>query len=165
MKIVTWKNTDHALLFGEPLSENFVQKNIIPIAHTQDASEYVGISFEEITPEVCVEITSLETDKYYFIYNPQMGYYLTQELISYILKDLRQKELIKITVNIDGIILNGDEDAQNRLSRAFGVMSDIDVVNWKAFDNTFVQLTKDQVKRAIIASGTEQTNLWIKYSL
>jgi hypothetical protein len=51
------------------------------------------------------------------------------------------------------------------MARAFSVMSDTDSIQWKGFNNTFVTLTKADLKEALLLAGQLQTELWLKYSL
>jgi hypothetical protein len=169
IKLVKFLAKDSEVLFGKismlQTETTFIKKNILPIAHTQNADEYVGLCFEDIVPDVCTIITQIEADKYYFFYSPKDGNYLTLDLVSKVLKDLRQIELDKLTITVDSMILDVNEDSQNRLSRALSVMNNTDNVMWKSFDNTFVSLTKIQIRQALLLAGFSQTQLWLKYTL
>jgi hypothetical protein len=170
MKLVKWLAEDSVTLFGSihdmsGLPNVTEPKNIIPIAHTQNASEYVGLSFEEITPTECTEITDVPLDTYYFFHNPQNGksYWLTMELVTIAVNDLREKELLKATVEFNGIIYDADEVSQDRISRTIVAMNDNETFPWKNYNNTFVELTKEELRSLLRLAGLKQKELWLKY--
>jgi hypothetical protein len=170
MKLVKFKAEDSSKLFGSYIINNEVQseftpKNIIPIAHTQDASEYIGISFEDTTPLECTEITEIEADKYYFFFSPIHGYWLTLDLVDIALKILRDKELEGLTVTLNEQVFNADEKSQDRISRAISALNDQETTYWKTFHNIFVSVSKEDFKSILRLAGSAQTELWIKYSL
>jgi len=164
MKIVTWSALDSQTIFGT--MEAPIQANIIAIAHKEDASEYVGVSFETVTPTVCTEITTIPADTYYFFYRPMLGYWLTLELVTEVLKDIRTKEAELITVTVGTKVLDGNETAQERMARAYLILGDTgSTPDWKAHDNTFVTMTGLEFKEALLLAGQAQSALWRKYSL
>lgn len=73
----------------------------------------------------------------------------------------RQQKLDSLTVEVDGMIFDGDEDSQNRMSRAAFSMSDDDLIGWVLNDNSSVQVSKAQLCQALKLAGTKQTELWI----
>ena len=80
-------------------------------------------------------------------------------------KQLRADYVSKITVEIDGMIFDGDETSQERMSRtvvaaaATGEPGDA-TTTWVLHDNTIAQPTISQLARALRAAGEEQTKLW-----
>lgn len=164
MKLITWLATDTEALFGTMEAPTNV--NIVPISHTQDASEYLGLSFEAVTPVVCAEITNVPADTFYFTYKPIMGHWATNELALMAAKELRDAELEKIVVEVDGILLDGNEKAQERMTRAAFILGDTgSTPDWKTADNQFVNVTGAQFKQAVALAGQAQSALWRKYSL
>jgi hypothetical protein len=161
MKLLHWKAEDTVKIFGS--IEAPILSTILPIAHTQDASEYIGVIFDDIINDICTEITDIPVN-YYFFYRPSLGNWLTKDLVLFVLKDLRQKELNALTVTIDNNIFDADEDSQNRMSRAITAMSDTDTIMWKLHDNTFGSITKEALKGVLLQAGIKQTELWLKYS-
>ena len=67
----------------------------------------------------------------------------------------------KITVEVDGMIFDGDEKAQERMARAV-VMADSleEKTNWVLHDNTVAQVSAGQLKQACRLAGQKQTELW-----
>ena len=173
IRLVKWLSKDTNALFGEPkllLLEDttitpVVKKDIVAIAHTLDASEYIGICFEEILPMGCTMVDNLEENKYYFFYSPIDGNWLTYDLVRSVLKKMKLSELEKLTITLpNALVLDANEEAQNRMMRAIGVMNDTDTIQWKSFYNTFATLTKADLKEALVLSGQSQTSLWLKYT-
>ena len=80
-------------------------------------------------------------------------------------KQERANAVSKITVEIDGMIFDGDEVSQERMSRtvvaaaATGETGDA-TTTWVLHDNTIAQPTISQLARALRAAGEEQTKLW-----
>jgi len=71
----------------------------------------------------------------------------------------------KIKVEVDGMIFDGDETAQTRMSRtisaaqALGV-PDTETRTWVLADNTVAEPTIAQLAKALKLAGDEQTRLW-----
>ena len=80
-------------------------------------------------------------------------------------KQERADAVSKITVEIDGMVFDGDETSQERMSRtivaaaATGETGDA-TTTWVLHDNTIAQPTISQLARALRAAGEEQTKLW-----
>lgn len=80
-------------------------------------------------------------------------------------KNERSNAVSKITVEIDGMVFDGDEISQERMSRtvvaaaATGEPGDA-TTTWVLHDNTIAQPTISQLARALRAAGEEQTKLW-----
>lgn len=80
-------------------------------------------------------------------------------------KQERSNAVSKITVEIDGMIFDGDEVSQERMSRtvvaaaATGEPGDA-TTTWILHDNTIAQPTISQLARALRAAGEAQTKLW-----
>ena len=161
MTLLKWSSSDSIKIFGT--IEERISSNIIAIAHTQDASEYIGILFEDDQiPESCSIIDTFEQDKYYFIYQPSQGYWLTDNLISFVIKDCRQKELDSLIIEYNGNTYDANEVSQERLSRAIltiGVTS----IEWKDSNNNFQTLEKNDLQEILNQAMISQSNLWKKY--
>lgn len=80
-------------------------------------------------------------------------------------KQERAEAVSKITVEIDGMVFDGDEVSQERMSRtvvaaaATGETGDA-TTTWVLHDNTIAQPTISQLARALRAAGEAQTKLW-----
>lgn len=78
----------------------------------------------------------------------------------------RAEAVSKITVEVDGMVFDGDEISQNRIARtitaatAAGYGPD-DTTTWVLHDNTVAKVTIKQLSQALLAAGLKQTGLWI----
>jgi hypothetical protein len=170
MKLVTWLAKDAETLFGkfDRKTDTNTRTNVQITAIGQldkDASQYVGLSNETTTPTVCTEITTIPVDTFYNIYNPINGYFLTDDLVNGILKDLRQIELDALTVTVGTNVYNAYELAQGRMSRAYMILGDTGTINWKMDNNITVNVTGAELKQALTLAGAAQSAMWAKYSL
>lgn len=80
-------------------------------------------------------------------------------------KQDRAEKVNKITVEVDGMIFDGDETSQERMSRAItaALASNISTdttTNWVLHDNTVATPTIVQLATALRLAGEEQTRLW-----
>ena len=82
------------------------------------------------------------------------GYIRQQE------KEYRNKLVSSIEIVYDGIIYQGDEVSQGRMSRVISSMLDTDTIMWKAKDNSKVKLTKIDLTQILRLSTIEQTKVW-----
>lgn len=80
-------------------------------------------------------------------------------------KDERAAAVAAITVVVDGLVFDGDEKAQERMSRtvtaatATGASMD-DTTTWVLHDNTIATVTIRQLATALRLAGEAQTALW-----
>jgi hypothetical protein len=80
-------------------------------------------------------------------------------------KTERTEAVSRITVEVDGMIFDGDEKSQDRMSRAItmftssGLPADTTTA-WVLADNTVAQVTIDQLTQALLLAGQKQTELW-----
>lgn len=76
-------------------------------------------------------------------------------------KQNRQILVDNIEVTYNGIIYQGDETSQDRMSRAInGLPDDITTIQWKAKDNSSQELTKLDLKQILYLAVQEQTKNW-----
>ena len=73
----------------------------------------------------------------------------------------RAKAVAAIVVEVDGLLFDGDEVAQTRMTRAALVMNDEETTLWVQANNEPAQVTKAQLIEAVRLAGTEQTRLWV----
>jgi len=66
----------------------------------------------------------------------------------------------KLTVTVEGMIFDGNEKAQDRMTRAVLVLDDVETTLWVLADNTVVEVTKAQMLMALRLSGEAQSALW-----
>lgn len=89
------------------------------------------------------------------------------ELAIAALKEERAASVEAITVEVDGMVFDGDEEAQQRMSRtvaiatANGMAMDTETT-WVLADNTVAQVTVQQLAQACLLAGQKQTELWTK---
>lgn len=76
-------------------------------------------------------------------------------------KGNRHVAVSAITVEVDGMMFDGDEESQNRMACAVAaadLMSE--TTEWTLADNTVVTVTVQQLKTACRLAGEEQTRIW-----
>ncbi|WP_119859835.1 hypothetical protein [Pseudoalteromonas sp. MSK9-3] len=76
-------------------------------------------------------------------------------------KAQRAIDVAAITVEVEGLVFDGDETAQTRMARAAVVMDDTESVSWVLADNSQTLVNKAQLVAACKAAGLEQTRLWM----
>ncbi len=78
----------------------------------------------------------------------------------------RADAVSKITVEVDGMVFDGDETAQTRMSRTIAaaiaedVDLDVEMRPWVLANNTVARVTVRQLARALRLAGDTQTALW-----
>ena len=76
-------------------------------------------------------------------------------------KAIRQEAVDNIEVTYNGVIYQGDEDSQSRMSRAInGLPDNTTTIKWKAKDNSSHELNKEDLKQILFLAGQEQTRIW-----
>ena len=73
----------------------------------------------------------------------------------------RTKLVNEITVDVDGIVFDGDELSQTRMSRAIISLDDDEEMPWTLADNSVTMVTQAMLKKAVKLAGTVQSQLWI----
>lgn len=122
-----------------------------------------------IVPDDGIDITE---EQYEFAVNVGATHYIdgqffrdTSNLTSKELHDSFKAERAmlvgSITVEVDGMLLDGDEISQDRMSRSLIAMNDDELQTWILHDNTVVQLTKTQLRQALRLAGLQQTSMWV----
>lgn len=85
-------------------------------------------------------------------------------------KQERAEAVSKIVVDVDGMIFDGDEDSQTRMSRtitasqALGLPEDT-TISWAMADTNpkkVEQVTVKQLAQALYLAGLKQSELWVK---
>lgn len=67
-----------------------------------------------------------------------------------------------IEVEYNGVIYQGDETSQDRMSRAInGLPDEVSTIYWKAKDNSVLALNKLDLKKILYLAVQEQTKIWI----
>lgn len=77
-------------------------------------------------------------------------------------KSERANAVENITVEVDGMIFQGDEMSQLRIARAIIALEDGETITWVLADDTIVKVSKEQLKQVLRKAGEKQTELWTK---
>ena len=94
---------------------------------------------------------------------PEKPIEVVAEEILFIAKAERATAVAAITVEVDGMIFDGDEKAQERMARAVTLAdSPEETTEWVLHDNTIAIVTAEQLRKACKLAGKAQTALWTK---
>lgn len=79
----------------------------------------------------------------------------------------RAEAVSRITVEVDGMVFDGDEKAQDRMTRAITMFTSSGLppdttTEWVLADNTVANVTVNQLAKALLLAGQKQTELWTK---
>ena len=74
----------------------------------------------------------------------------------------RAEAVESITVEVDGLVFDGDEKSQERMARSIVALADGETIVWVLHDNSIANVTKEQLKTALRLAGQKQTELWTK---
>jgi len=68
-----------------------------------------------------------------------------------------------ITVEVDGMVFDGDETAQDRMARAVVAAGpdETQTTHWVLADNSVVEVTIAQLRHALLLAGQRQSELWV----
>ena len=81
--------------------------------------------------------------------------------LSQVSKANRTTLVENIEVEYNGVVYQGDETSQDRMSRAInGLPDDVTTISWKAKDNSSQELTRLDLKEILFLAGQEQTRIW-----
>ena len=72
----------------------------------------------------------------------------------------RQKLLDTLTVEVDGMVFDGDEASQSRMGRASFSMQDGETIQWVLANNEKATVTKEQLALALRLAGAKQAEFW-----
>lgn len=84
-------------------------------------------------------------------------------LREYIFNLVRSIQVRSITVEVDGLIFDGDENSQRRMLSAINAAETLklDKTPWRLSDNSVVEVTKDQLVQAHAKAILVQGTLWM----
>ena len=91
---------------------------------------------------------------------PVRGADITNNYTRKAFKASRSEAVSNITVDVDGLVFDGDEDSQNRMLRAITVLVGKEEMPWTLADNSVVYVTQTTIKKALTLSGKAQSELW-----
>lgn len=80
-------------------------------------------------------------------------------------KETRSKDVGNIAVTVDGMVFDGDEKSQERMSRKINIARANEIsmdtsLDWVLADNTIAQVTLRQLAKAALLAGQKQSELW-----
>lgn len=78
-------------------------------------------------------------------------------------KALRQAEVDTIVVTTtSGKAFDGDEQSQDRMSRAINALNPTETTTWVLSDNTPALVSREELQEALRLAGAAQTAIWVK---
>ena len=78
-------------------------------------------------------------------------------------KTLRQAEVNAIVITTaSGKDFDGDEQSQDRMSRAINAMNTLETTLWVLSDNTPTMVSREELQEALRLAGAAQTAIWVK---
>lgn len=77
-------------------------------------------------------------------------------------KQVRNTEIASLTVEVDGHVLQADEESQNRMVRAILVLEKKETIQWVTADNELVMISREQLEQALRKAVEAQTEIWGK---
>lgn len=77
-------------------------------------------------------------------------------------KQVRAEAVEALTVEVDGMVFDADEQSQARMSVAASSMTDDETNIWVLHDNTVVRVTKAQLLEACRLARLAQSAIWTK---
>lgn len=82
------------------------------------------------------------------------------------LKKERGNQVKQIVVTLDsGEVLDGNEEAQTRMTRAVSALpDDTTTIDWIDHNNETIQLTKPKLLEALRKTGEEETQIYVDYN-
>lgn len=77
----------------------------------------------------------------------------------------RAQEVKSIIVEVDGLMFDGDEISQDRMSRTITAAKTLNLpeettIEWTLADNSAAQVTVQQLAQALYLAGQKQTSIW-----
>lgn len=78
-------------------------------------------------------------------------------------KALRQAEVDAIVITTaSGKAFDGDEQSQDRMSRAINALNPLETTLWVLSDNTPAMISREELQEALRLAGAAQTAIWVK---
>ena len=91
----------------------------------------------------------------------QTGEDILKPYLRELFKKSRAELVAKITVEVDGMVFDGDEKAQGRMTRAALVLDEGETTLWVLTNNDPVEVTKAQFLTALKLAGQAQSDMWV----
>lgn len=77
-------------------------------------------------------------------------------------KQIRDNEMTSLTIEVDGYVLQADEESQNRMVRAILALQKKETIQWVTADDELVMISKEQLEQALRKAVEAQTEIWGK---
>jgi len=78
------------------------------------------------------------------------------------LKQDREQQVNNVIVTTQsGKSFDGNETAQNRMSRAITAMDETDTIQWVLSDNTLATVTREELREALRLAGAAMGQIWV----
>lgn len=89
----------------------------------------------------------------------------TGAVTAWINKQNKAAEISAITVDVDALVFDGDEDSQAIMERHANTMAaeGLDTIPWKLADNSFADVTAEQLNQAVMLAAAAQRAIVVKY--
>lgn len=88
---------------------------------------------------------------------------LPPEVVLTLAKVARIAEVEALTVTTaSGKVFDGDEKAQDRMTRAISSLDDVETTKWILANNDVVFVTKAELKEALRLAGAAMTEIWVR---
>lgn len=152
MKLVARKSDDVVVLsaYGSDVTLHRAHAKV-------DGKKYLG--FNETDHKV-IEVSSLDG----LSFDAGVEAYLASQFDSENIKEKKRArdEIVEniVVTTAAGNSFDGDERAQNRMSRAYNVLDPGELITWKLADGTAKQVTRQELKEALRLCGEQQTIAW-----
>jgi len=72
----------------------------------------------------------------------------------------RTEQMNNLTVEVDGLVFDGDETSQNRFIRAITILVGDEEMPWTLANNEVVMVNQTTLKKVLVAAGQEQSAIW-----
>jgi hypothetical protein len=127
-----------------------------------DEEDNVIVSLEDYTKEINSQRVSEPTKP---VKEVELGKVRVEgkTIEEYISLSTRYISVDNITVEVDGLIFDGNEESQRRMSSAISAMEDLgqDSIAWKLHGNSIQNISLAQLKEAHNKAILKQSSLWV----
>lgn len=128
---------------------------------TKFSTSVLPLSADDILIEVDINSMVFENGYEYTYVNGQIISNKSFELSLSEWKNTREVSVANLEVTYNGIVYQGDETSQDRMSRTInGLPDEVSAVPWVAKDNSIQYLTKLDLQQILYLAVQEQSRLW-----
>ena len=134
-----------------------IYKNVNAPSNLENTEEYIDYNGDIPEPSYGEKLIYKDNN---FLVIPDDALVSLNNSIIYKQNKIHKLENIEVLYN--GIIYQGDETSQDRISRVLNGMSDSETILWKAKDNSIQTLTKEDLRIILYRAVQEQTRIWLE---